>query len=246
MIAFVSTCKRERFLTNSGSVIAYLWRLKKSPRFHPKIISMKKITAITALLIICLTANAQDWSNKIYKIGTIYPGYYVSLKGDTVQGYFMHHDQVKNQKKCDYYKNETDRNPTQTFGPEDINAYKVADKMYRSIHYSGGLTAKPLRFNLVTVDGGGGISTFNFYDEMYERDTDGTIKYTMVFHKPNDAANSKPVTMAEFALGFAKKMAAYVADNEELAKKITAKEKGYGMIQIDKIIAEYNEWYKTK
>jgi hypothetical protein len=207
---------------------------------------MKKITAIAALLIICLTANAQDWSGKVYKIGTIYPGYYVSLKGDTVHGYFMHNDQVKNQKKCDYYKNETDRNTTQSFKPEDISSYKVADKLYRSIHYSGGLTAKPLRFNLVTVDGGGGITTFNFYDEMYERETNGTIKYTIVYFKPNDAANEKVMSMQDFGIGFAKKMAAYVADNEELSKKVADKEKGYGMLQIDKIIEEYNAWYKTK
>ncbi|MDQ3111428.1 MAG: hypothetical protein M3R17_16195 [Bacteroidota bacterium] len=207
---------------------------------------MKKITAITALLFLCLVANAQDWSGKVYKIGTIYPGYYVSLKGDTVRGYFMHNNQVKNQLKCEYYKNETDRNTTQSFGPEDISSYVVADKLYRSIHFSGGLLAKPMRFNLVTTDGGGGISIFNFYDETYAREPDGSIKYTVVYYKPNDAANPKPMMLQDFGLGFAKKMAAFVADYEELSKKVADKEKGYGMIQIDKIVEEYNTWYKTK
>jgi hypothetical protein len=207
---------------------------------------MKKITAIAALLVLCLSAGAQDWSGKVYQIGTIYPGYYVSLTGDTVRGYFMHNNQVKNQSKCEYYKSETDRKPSETFGPEDINGYLVADKLYRSIHFSGGLLPKPLRFNLVTVDGGGGITTFNFYNEMYEREADGSIKYTIVYYKPNDKENSKPMMMQDFGIGFAKKMAAYVADYEALSTKVTDKEKGYGMLQIDKIIEEYNAWYKTK
>lgn len=207
---------------------------------------MKKITALAALLIIGLTSNAQDWSGKVYHVGTIYPGYYVGLKGDTVHGYFMHHNQVKGQSTCDYYKNETDHKTTQSFGPEDISSYRVADKLYRSIHYSGGLMAKPMRFNLVTVDGGGGITTFNFYNETYEHEADGSIKYNVVYYKPNDPANAKPLTMQDFGIGFAKKMAAFVADDAELSTKVADKEKGYGMLQIDKIIEEYNAWYKTK
>jgi hypothetical protein len=41
-------------------------------------------------------------------------------------------------------------------------------------------------------------------------------------------------------------MAAFVADDEELSKKVADKEKGYGMLQIDKVIAEYNAWYNSK
>jgi hypothetical protein len=207
---------------------------------------MKKITAIAALFLFCLNVNAQDWSGKIYQNGTIYPGYYVSLTGDTVRGYFMHNNQVKSQSTCEYYKNETDRKPTETFGPEDINGYLVADKLYRSIHFSGGLLAKPMRFNLVTVDGGGGITTFIFYNEMWEREADGSVKSTVVYYKPNDKENAKPMMMQDFGVGFAKKMAAYVADDAELSTKVAGKEKGYGMLQIDKIIEEYNAWYKSK
>ena len=207
---------------------------------------MKKITAIAALLIITLTSNAQDWSGKVYKIGTIYPGYYVELTGDTVRGYFMHGNRVVNQLTCEYYKNETDRNSTENFKPAQISSYMVGDKLYRSIHYTGGLLTKPMMFNLVTKDGGGGISTFIFYDVTYATEPNGEIKSTMVFHKPNDKENEKPMTLQDFGLGFAKKMAAYVADDAELSTKVADKEKGYGMLQIEKIIEEYNAWYKTK
>ena len=53
------------------------------------------------------------------------------------------------------------------------------------------------------------------------------------------------MALQDFAIGFAKKMSAFVADDEELSKKVADKEKGYGMLQIDAIVDEYNTWYKT-
>src|ERR1041385_9051581 len=103
---------------------------------------MKKITAAAAFLFCALAMHAQDWTGKIYKIGEKYPGYYVKLTGDTVRGYILHGNQVENQSKCKFYKAETDHMPTQTFGTEDISSYMVGDKLYRSIHYSGGLLEK--------------------------------------------------------------------------------------------------------
>lgn len=198
----------------------------------------KAIFTFLILLISTLNVEAQDWSGKVYQVGKIYPGYYVTNGGDTVEGYFYHGTQTSNQKNCHYYKNETDAKPASKFGPEDIKAYKVADKVYRSIHYSGGLLAKPLRFNLVTNDGA--ITEFIFYDEM------GTGETKMVYHKPHDANNAQPVELQSFGLKFAKKMSEYVADYAELSKKVADKEDGYGMLKILDIIKEYNEWYAKK
>ncbi|MBI3510028.1 MAG: hypothetical protein HY064_05150 [Bacteroidetes bacterium] len=205
---------------------------------------MKTLSAMALLLLAGISAHSQDWSGTIYKIGVIYPGFYVTNTGDTVNGYFMHGNQVENQQKCQYYKNETDHKPTSTFKPEDIRSYKVADKLYRSIHYSGGLLEKPLRFNLVIKDGG--ISEFTFYSETWERNADGTLKSDDVFFKANDPANPKPITLQDFGFGFAKKMSAFVADDAELSKKVSDKEKGYGMLNLLDIIDEYNKWYTTK
>jgi len=36
-----------------------------------------------------------------------------------------------------------------------------------------------------------------------------------------------------------------VAEDVELAQKVLKKEKGYGRLNIDKIIAEYNTWYRN-
>lgn len=183
--------------------------------------------------------SAQDWSGTVYVIGRKYPGYYVTHTGDTVNGYFMHGTKQQNQLRCDFYKAETDASPDAKFFPEDIQSYKVGDKLYRSIHYSGGLLKKPLRFVVVVKDGG--ISQFTFYSE----DPTTPNEETTVYYKAKDTDNPDPMTLQDFGLGFAKKMSAFVADDEELSQKVSDKEKGYGMLQIDKIIDEYNEWYKT-
>lgn len=199
---------------------------------------MKQKMLVWILMSLPFIAACQDWSGEIYKIGMIYPGYYISLEGDTTFGYLLHGNQISNQKNCTFYTNETDNKPTAKFKQDDIREYKVGDKLYRSIPFSGGLLAKPLRFNLVVNDGG--IAEYIFYDE------DGTGSTQTVFHKAHDPENSKPVTLDYFGLGFVKKMSAYVSDYKELANKISSKEKGYGMLKILDIILEYNEWYAAK
>lgn len=191
------------------------------------------------LIITCLSLSAlkaQDWT--IYKKGTIYPGFYVTNSNDTVYGYFQHDDKKGQQKKIKFYKNEMDRKPTEEFKPEDIKGYKIADKLYRTLNYSGGLFNKPLRFLLVTKDGA--LTTFVFYSE------DAEMNEGMVFHKPNDPQHNDPITPAYFGLQFAKKMADYISDYPALSKKVADKEKGYGLLNIEAIIHEYNEWYATK
>jgi hypothetical protein len=202
---------------------------------------MKKITAIAALIILSMTAGAQDWSGNVYKIGEKYPGYYVSLTGDTVQGYFKMGGQIENQTTCNYYKNETDKKPTQKFAPEDISAYKVGDKMYRPIHYSGGLMAKPLRFNLITKDGA--ITQFKWYE------LSTTYPFPMeekeVFVNYHYKTEPKTLGHDEMVMSFAKKFSAFIDDDKELSDKVANKEKKYSAFQMYDIIDEYNEWAKT-
>ncbi|MBL7730246.1 MAG: hypothetical protein JNM88_03645 [Chitinophagaceae bacterium] len=200
---------------------------------------MKRYFFFVLLIVTFNTAMAQpDWSGKVYVIGKIYPGFYVTNANDTVYGYFEHGSQVSGQKRCKYYTNEMDKKPTKEFGPEDIKGYKVADKLYRSINFSGGLTSKPLRFNLVSKDGA--ITEFTFYSE------DGNATAEPVYQKPHDPNFTKPVQISYFALGFAKKVSEYVADYPALAAKVSGKEKGYGMLNLLAIFDEYNAWYAAK
>lgn len=200
---------------------------------------MKNLIAVALAMFGAFSLCAQDWSGNVYQIGKKYPGFYVTNAGDTVHGYFMHGTKLQNQSHCDFYKLETNPKPDQKFSPADISSYKVADKLYRSIHYSGGLLKKPLRFVLVVKDGG--ISQFIFYSE----DPTTPTEEKTVYYKANDPANPDPMELQDFGIGFAKKMSAFVADYAELSKKVADKEKGYGMLQIDAIVDEYNTWYKS-
>lgn len=202
---------------------------------------MKKIVAVFVLSFLSLAVSAQVLS---FHVGTKYPGYYVANNGDTVKGFLRYGNNYEAQKKCQFFPNENDNNDMISFKPEEISGYFVGDRLYRSIHYSGGLMEKPLRFVLVEKDGG--IAQFTFYHEDGAKNPDGSPMTDDVFFKANDPANAKPVTLQYFGVGFAKKMAAYVADNDELSKKVAGKEKGYGMLKLLDIVDEYNKWYASK
>lgn len=198
---------------------------------------MKRAGFIVVLCSLLLSAKAQDWSERVYKIGKIYPGFYVTNANDTIGGYFLHDDKKGNQKKCRFYANEMDKKPTAEFKPEDIKCYSVGDKVYRTVNYSGGLLNKPLRFLLIVKDGG--ITEYVFYSE------DAAAEAQTVFHKRFDPLHYDPVTISYFGLGFAKKLSDYISDYPALSKKVSDKEKGYGMLNLLAIIAEYNVWFAS-
>jgi hypothetical protein len=199
---------------------------------------MKKFVLLISISCMAIAAKAQDWTGAVYRVGMIYPGFYVTNSNDTVNGYFYHGTQAGNQKKCIFYVNEMDKRPKAEFSPEDIKSYKVGDKLYRTLNYSGGLMKKPLRFLLVTKDGA--ITQLTFYSE------DGNATAEGIFHKPKDPSHSDPVTYSYFALGFAKKLSDYISDYPELSAKVSGKEKGYGMLNLLAIIDEFNAWYASK
>lgn len=58
-----------------------------------------------------------------------------------------------------------------------------------------------------------------------------------------DKLEGKKENIASMMLSFKSSMADLVTDHKELADKIRAKTEGYRMLQVEKIAAEYNEWY---
>ncbi len=200
---------------------------------------MKYLFSTLVLTVFCMAfCEAQDWSGEVYKTGHLYPGYYITLEGDTVHGYIRHGSKTDNQKQFEFFENETDRRRTDRFRPADVKEYRVADKTYRTINFSGGLLSRPLRFNLLHEDGP--IAQYTFYSE--DKDQEEMI----VFHKPHDPENADPITLQSFGLRFARNMSAYIHDHEELAEKVANRESGYGMSRLFEIIREYNEWYLNK
>ncbi|MDR3706077.1 MAG: hypothetical protein P4L28_09250 [Paludibacteraceae bacterium] len=208
---------------------------------------MKK-TAISILfcLFLAMGAYAQDWSVSVYSTGTKYPGYIIKTDGTKQEGYIKAKARAglegvgnSNQNVVEFYTDPKDKKTKTEYKPADLKEYKIADKVYRSMHYSGGLSSKPLSFVLLASDGH--IARYTWYDqEGYIHGLEPTYKSKVIYQKGDD----KPVELADLAIGFAKKISAMVSDDAELAAKVTNKEKGYGMLDLEKIIAEYNAWYE--
>jgi hypothetical protein len=193
--------------------------------------------------------SAQDWSSKVYKYGTLYPGYVILADGKKVEGFIRYDDRYSMQNDITFFADKEDKKSKLKYSTGDLKEYMVADKLYHCIHYSGGLMAKPIKGNLVVKKGC--ITEYVWYDKIEgaamiqrgpnesEEDFYNRIYPPKTVYKNQNAEEVRSVDY--FALKFADKMAEFVGDNKELANKVRNKEKGYGMLQILNIIAEYNE-----
>lgn len=226
---------------------------------------MKKILFSAAVILLSTSAfsqndgNQADWSPSIYQVGKIYPGYIIKLDGDTIQGFLKADNRCSyngigssNQNLAQFYTSPADKKPVAKYKPTDIKGYKIADKVYESINYSGGLFKKP-NFNLVVEEG-----TIRIYDWYSTVENFASVRMqTGESIEAYDARRfetkkivakdpTEPIELSFLGLSFAKKMPPMIADNEELARKVADKEKGYTFLRIYEVIREYNEWSAKK
>jgi len=200
-------------------------------------------------------ATSADWSPELYRVGKMYPGYIIKLDGDTVQGFIKADSRCSiggigssNQNSAAFYLNETDKKPVEKYKPGEIKGYKVADKVYESITYSGGLMKKP-NFNIVVSDGKIRVyewySTVENYMSLHQQSGESWQDYdnrcyetkTLFAKDPTE-----PIELGMLGMQFAKKMPELISDNAEMAKKVADKEKGYKFIDMFAVVEEYNKW----
>lgn len=219
--------------------------LKHNKYNNQNLCIMKKIILTLILLALTSFIYAQDWSSDIYSVGQKYPGYIIKTTGEKIEGYIEAQPRGEkqdlgnsNQTRVIFYTDKDDKKSKVIYKPEDVKEYMVADKVYRSIYYSGGLTSKVLRFVLRVKEGC--IASYVWYNckQYYINTGDCDWEEVQLYQKGED----KPVEQSSFALNFAKKMSEYVSDHAELSAKILNKEKGYGMLKLLEIIDEYNTW----
>lgn len=226
---------------------------------------MKQTTLITLLLLSSFSFSQNDravtradWNPERYQVGKMYPGYVITTQGDTVNGFLKAGNRcsidgigASNQNTAVFYTNETDKKPVAKYKPEDIKGYRIADKVYESINYSGGLFKKA-NFNLVVEDGA--IRTYEWYAtvENYSVLRRGANESWQDFDtrrfdiKLIIAKNpTEPIDFSMLGLSFAKKMPELISDNREMAQKVANKEKGYTVLNLFEVIREYNQWAET-
>lgn len=200
-----------------------------------------------------------DWNPETYQVGKMYPGYIVKLDGDTIRGFIKADTRCSidgigssNQNTAAFYTNAQDKKPVDKYNPTEIKAYGIADKVYESISYSGGLFKKP-NFNLVVQEGK--IRLYEWYstvdnysnirklsNETWEAFDARRFETKLIVAKEP----TEPIEFSMLGLSFAKKMPLLIDDNSEMAEKVMNKEKGYTFINMYEVIEEYNQWYKSK
>ncbi len=227
---------------------------------------MKKITALLTMLMAGGSFLAQnpeatsvaDWSYDIYQVNKKYPGYVITADNDTVQGFIKAQSRcsvggmgASNQNRCEFFAKEGDKKPTAKYKPADINGYMIADKVYESIAYSGGLLKKP-NFNLVVEDGAIRIyewySTVEGFSSIRQQSGESQKDYDARRYSTNiiiAKGGEDPKAHSSYLLKFADKMSELVSENTELSAKVSNKEDGYKMFAMFAIIREYNEWAKN-
>jgi len=187
----------------------------------------------------------QDWSSDTYKYRELYPGYIVK-DGEKIDGYIQYTNRKNLQSTVIFYTDKDDRKSKTKYKSKDLTEYKMADKVYHVIHYTGGLLSKPLGGNLLIADGC--IKKYVYYSEDSEviRKNPGETqeefmarKYptTILYLKDGD---EEPQSTSKLGMGFAKDVPVWLADQPELAEKVANKEKGYKFINMDAVVEEYN------
>jgi hypothetical protein len=207
--------------------------------------TMKKTTITGLFILFTLCLFGQDWATDIYRVGEKYPGYIIKNDGTKIEGYIEAHARAAatpfsddNQKIVTFFSDPKNKKTKIEYKPEDVKEYMIADKHYVAMNYSGGLLAKPVRFLLVKKEGR--IKTCVWY-ELNPTQTNGQSPY--IEKEILQKGDEKPFEANGLLLGYVKKMSELVKENPELVKKITNKEKGYGILNYENVVNEYNEWY---
>tara|TARA_Y100000385_G_C13051228_1_gene619860 strand:- start:851 stop:1498 length:648 start_codon:yes stop_codon:yes gene_type:complete len=212
---------------------------------------MKLNGFIVGLFILSSTTlNAQDWSTGKYKYGEQYEGYVVDINGDRIDGFIKYRNRAIMQDEVIFYGDKDNASTKKKYAVSDLAEFKVADKHYHCIPYSGSNGVQLIKANLVVSDEGC-IKTYVWYDRASgyksmkkragESDEDyGNRKFpsVKVYFKSTDGMG---VTKDFFSDDFKKKMASYTSDNKELSKKVKKGENGYSERNFMAILKEFNE-----
>jgi len=188
------------------------------------------------LLMVCLFALPQiTFAQNDYQVGEFYEGSIIKSDGTEEKGYVIFQNPLDRREKVVFYKDKNNRKTKKTYKPKHLKGYKVGALEFKVIKYNM-LVMKVLIFG--QIESKGRITVFNVCNS-YDSQK-GEYSCEMILQKGDET----PVSSARF-LRFAKKMSKYISDHKELSKKVKSKEKGYRLLNMMAIIAEYNEWYEA-
>lgn len=200
----------------------------------------------TMLLFAAFASNAQ--TNHAYVDGGTHEGYVILADGTQKNGYIRYSNPYSIQNTVVFFTDKDDKDTKEKFDTDELKEYRVGEKTYHVIHWSGGMTAKPLKGNLLVESGC--ISTYKWYGRpeslmpVTRNPGESDESFLERKYSPQTVYKNKNADKchqhSDFALKFAKKMSEFISDNAELSEKVANKEKGYKLINIYKVMETYN------
>ncbi len=232
---------------------------------------MKRLIAVILLIALTIVSKSQDLqkkpvntdTTKPVKLFSLYPGYIITKKDDTIKGYLMLKNVISNQDKVWFYKTkETPKKDAVKYKPKDIKAYKVGPRFYESHKFWPNVptyvtnNARGYHFILRKMDG-----KIKLYKWFYESTTRSEQRANIDFENPSKikidlsfSENDLPFVplikkdgekIIFLNSGFRKNILKAVSDDKELYNKIKNKEPGYrSKSDLEKIVREYNSRHK--
>ena len=214
---------------------------------------MKNKCAITflAFLITQLVAaqHSHLWTTEEFEKNRQYEGYVVDLEGDTIFGFIQFEDRVSIQEEVHFFLEMSDKQTDTNYRPTDLLWYHFLDKTYQCINYSGGLSTKLIKGNLLIESNC--ISKYVWFNDAENRASirkeanetmidylDRLYPSTEVYY---NVKQRKAITLDYFLLSYEKRMSSFIRENAEIATKVKTRERGYGSTDILEIFQEYNE-----
>ena len=200
---------------------------------------MKKNSFFILLGLFLLPGSVMSQSYFNYdKLGRWVDGYIIKSTNDTVKGKIAYKHYSVNQSNISFSIDGTSEK-TIIYRPNDLLGFWMEKTFWMST-INTTLQAENNKKLFVLMVRQGPISLYEYYKEDDEA-SDGWKTISLI--KKLDENYS---IAGNLLLGFKKKMSEYVNEYEELAKKIADKEKGYKVLNINKIIDEFNAWYLKK
>lgn len=169
------------------------------------------------------------------RLGTMVPGELVFKDGTVRKARILYANpsdliKLKNQLEVAYMGMEANS----MVDKEDLETFEIDGHIWKRIQFK-----KDLQFGIVHLDGA--IKNFSIFKIPFVRETGDYIE-DMYWQKLDE----KPIQTAIFLMRFKKTLVSLISDDTDLLQKVNNGERGYkGVVNAEKIIKEYNDWYST-
>ena len=186
------------------------------------------LAVLATAMLLDLNVSAQD----DFLFYSYHEGHIIHNNGTKERGLLQYLPEEERYQKVIFKKNDDAKK--QKFKVTQLSGYTLAEKDFKAMEYDD-ILGKGRKFLIIdTIDC---ISSYHYTAQ----DDEGTWNVINVYDNGERAVNCQ-----KLALGFSKKMAEFLAADEELSKKVADKERGYGLINLHKVIAEYNQRCKKR